>query len=38
MTGLNDVTWDGKLDDGTVAADGDYTSARRGQGQQPATP
>lgn len=24
-TGLNTVTWDGKLDDGTVAADGDYT-------------
>lgn len=24
-TGLNDVTWDGKLADGTVAADGDYT-------------
>ena len=23
--GLNTVTWDGKLDDGTVAADGDYT-------------
>lgn len=24
-TGLNTVSWDGKLDDGTVAADGDYT-------------
>jgi flagellar basal-body rod modification protein FlgD len=24
-TGLNDATWDGKLADGTVAADGDYT-------------
>jgi flagellar basal-body rod modification protein FlgD len=24
-TGLNDVTWDGKLADGSVAADGDYT-------------
>ncbi len=24
-TGLNDVTWDGKLADGTAAADGDYT-------------
>lgn len=23
--GLNTATWDGKLDDGTVAADGDYT-------------
>jgi flagellar basal-body rod modification protein FlgD len=23
--GLNDVTWDGLLDDGTVAADGDYS-------------
>lgn len=24
-TGLNDVTWDGKLADGTAATDGDYT-------------
>jgi flagellar hook assembly protein FlgD len=24
-TGLNDITWDGELDDGTVAADGKYT-------------
>jgi flagellar basal-body rod modification protein FlgD len=24
-TGLNDVTWDGKKDDGTVATDGEYT-------------
>jgi flagellar basal-body rod modification protein FlgD len=25
QAGLNTVTWDGKLDDGTVAPDGDYT-------------
>ncbi|HPF70695.1 MAG TPA: flagellar hook capping FlgD N-terminal domain-containing protein [Candidatus Krumholzibacteria bacterium] len=25
QSGLNTVTWNGKLDDGTVAADGDYT-------------